>query len=124
MYALVLARPDGALGPQLRRVPGPCDPAQPQRQCGFSFNGNRLSSNAATIPRLVQELRGIAERHVVDRTGLEGLYEIVLQWSPEQTADGPSLFTALQEQLGLKLEAERGPVQVLTIDSIERPIEN
>jgi uncharacterized protein (TIGR03435 family) len=123
MYALVVARP-GASGPALRRVEGPCDPAQPLRVCGFNFNGSRLASNAASMPRLAQELRGLVERHVVDRTGLEGLYEITLQWSPDQQANGPSLFTALQEQLGLKLEPQRGPVEVLVIDSVERPTEN
>jgi uncharacterized protein (TIGR03435 family) len=123
IYALILARP-GTLGERLRRVTGPCDPAQPQRVCGFNFNGSRLASNAVSIPRLAQELRGIVERHVEDRTGLHGLYEVLVEWSPDQQNDGPSLFTALQEQLGLRLEPQRGPVEVLQIDSIERPAEN
>jgi uncharacterized protein (TIGR03435 family) len=62
-------------------------------------------------------------RIVVDRTGLDGRYDIVLKWSPEQTPkdDLPSLFTALQEQLGLKLESSKAMVEVLVIDSVERP---
>jgi uncharacterized protein (TIGR03435 family) len=60
----------------------------------------------------------------VDATGLEGLYEITREWSPDQQGDGPSLLTALQEQLGLRLEPGRGPVEVLVIDSAERPMEN
>lgn len=122
VYALVVARPGG--GPGFKQVPGPCDPAQPLRQCGFNFNGNRLRSGAAALPRFVAELRGIVERHVVDRTGLTGLYEVDLEWSPDQLGDGASLFTALQEQAGLKLEPQRGPVEVLLIEGIERPTEN
>ena len=52
-------------------------------------------------------------------------FDIELDWSPEQTAtDQPSLFSAIQEQLGLKLESERGPVAVVVIDHIERPSED
>jgi uncharacterized protein (TIGR03435 family) len=70
---------------------------------------------------------------VVDRTGLTGDYEFDLTWTPEARPgasaesfvrvdpNGPSLFTAVQEQLGLKLEATTGPVEVLVIDSAERP---
>jgi uncharacterized protein (TIGR03435 family) len=76
---------------------------------------------------------------ILDKTGLEGSFDIKLQWRPDigengpfppsSTAinslpDGPSLFTALQEQLGLKLESGRGPVDVLVIDSVQRPTEN
>src|SRR5687767_4677796 len=56
IYALVLARSDRAFGPQFKEVPGPCDPAQPNRQCGFTFNGSRLSGSRVTMPRLAQEL--------------------------------------------------------------------
>jgi uncharacterized protein (TIGR03435 family) len=73
---------------------------------------------------------------VVDRTGLEGRYEIGLAWAPDRVrlsqngdaapapSDKPSIFAALQEQLGLKLEPERGPVGVVVIDHIERPTQN
>ena len=124
IYTLVRARADRAPGPRLVSTPGPCDPSDPRRVCGFSFTGSRLSSRAVTVARLAAELRGIVERPVVDATGLEGLYEITLEWSPDQQGDGPSLFTALQEQLGLRLESGRGPVEVLVIDSAERPMEN
>ena len=61
----------------------------------------------------------------VDRTQLDGRFDIDLEWSPDQTAtDKPSIFTAVQEQLGLKLESSRGPVDVIVIDHIERPSEN
>lgn len=122
-YALVVARP-GQLGPNLRRVDGPCDPAFPNRQCAVSGRPGALGGRTASIPRLVQELTGVVERRVVDATGLEGLYDMDVRWSAEQQADGPSVFTALEEQLGLKLEARRGPVDLLVIDGVERPAEN
>lgn len=62
---------------------------------------------------------------VVDKTGLHGLYKIDLKWAPDGSdAAGPSVFTALQEQLGLRLNASKGPVEVLAIDRAERPSEN
>jgi uncharacterized protein (TIGR03435 family) len=69
---------------------------------------------------------------VLDRTGLSGNYDFSLRWTPESLdggtpspeASGPSIFTALQEQLGLKLESATGPVQTLVVDHIERPSEN
>jgi uncharacterized protein (TIGR03435 family) len=69
---------------------------------------------------------------LIDRTNLKGLYDIKLQWStelktgaePSSSSDRPSIFTALQEQLGLRLESSKGPVEVLVIDSVQRPSEN
>jgi uncharacterized protein (TIGR03435 family) len=73
----------------------------------------------------------------VDRTGLKGTYDIALRWTPEEgqaflapaeprSVDdlAPSIFTAVQEQLGLRLESQRGPVEVLVIDRAEKPSEN
>jgi len=77
------------------------------------------------------------ERTVEDKTGLIGDFDIELQWAPEISADlnntgatpaadssGPGLFTVLQEQLGLRLEAGKGPVECVVIDHIERPADN
>jgi uncharacterized protein (TIGR03435 family) len=67
---------------------------------------------------------------VVDKTDLKGSFDIELRFTPETLgpappdACGPSLYTALQEQLGLKLESAKGPVEVLVIDSVQRPSEN
>ena len=66
------------------------------------------------------------DRPLIDKTGLQGLYDVTLQWSPEpaqstRPSDFPSLFTAVQEQLGLKLQATKAPVEVLVIDHVERP---
>jgi uncharacterized protein (TIGR03435 family) len=79
-------------------------------------------------------VRGSVGRMVLDRTGLSGAFDLDLEWTPERTAlagdaspgappasEGPSIFTALQEQLGLKLDSRRGPVDVLVIDHVERP---
>jgi len=62
-------------------------------------------------------------RAVVDRTGLTGNWAFELTYAPELSpdSDAPSLFTAIQEQLGLKLEATKGPVDVLVVDRVERP---
>jgi uncharacterized protein (TIGR03435 family) len=69
------------------------------------------------------------DRPLIDKTGLEGLYDVTLQWTPEPveanpTSKFPTLFTALQEQLGLRLESARGPVEMFVIDSVQRPSEN
>jgi len=82
-------------------------------------------------------LRGIAEqmevlalRPVIDRTGLEGFYEVTLKYRPgppeaeSKPGDLPILFTAIQEQLGLKLQPSRAPLSTLIIDWIDRPSEN
>jgi uncharacterized protein (TIGR03435 family) len=71
------------------------------------------------------------ERPIFDRTGLSGQFETKLEWKvarqlqSKDDSDGPSLFTALEEQLGLKLEARKGPVDILIVDSAEKiPTEN
>lgn len=63
---------------------------------------------------------------VIDKTGLTGAYDWKLEWDPDPAADStlPSLFTAVQEQLGLRLEAQKGPMPVLVIDSAEHPSDN
>ena len=88
------------------------------------------------MPRLAGVFRSRVDRPVLDRTDLAGVYDLELEWSSdlglqqapagsagvsELTADGLSLFTALQEQLGLKLDATQAPVDVIVIDSAERP---
>ena len=82
----------------------------------------RIKADALSSDLLVQLLASASGRIVVDRTGLKGPFVIDLEWSQDQTAsDNPSIFTAVQEQLGLKLEPARAPVDVLVIDSVERP---
>jgi uncharacterized protein (TIGR03435 family) len=98
-----------------------------------------MMGNAANWSLFVRFLSQRLDRPVVDRTGLSGRYDFLLQWTPEvgeprvdpggnplPTADttGPSIFSAVQEQLGLRLESAKGPVEVLVIDRAEMPDEN
>jgi uncharacterized protein (TIGR03435 family) len=151
IYALKLSRPDGQLGPGLRASTTDCAAlfargrnGPPPRgmgpgerpACGMRIGPGQLMAGAMPISQLILPLAQFTERLVFDRTGLTGNFEIDLTWTPDRlpsgppppgappvTIDpnGPSLFTALQEQLGLKLESERAPVEVLVIDHVERP---
>ena len=67
------------------------------------------------------------DRPVVDQTGIEGAFDFTLEWSPDQKSEdsGPAIFTALEEQLGLRLEARKLPVSILVVDSVSRtPTDN
>jgi len=83
-----------------------------------------ITDHGVAIPIFIKQLSGLVDRAVVDQTGLKGSYDLNLQWTREQDT-GPSLFTALEEQLGLKLSGGKGPVEILVIDHVVRvPIEN
>ena len=141
IYSLVQARTD-RLGEQLRRFGGDCArdvvvPDTTGAACGgFKFLGRgRLVAHAVTIPMLVSILANLPDlgRIVQDHTALGGNFDLELTWTPASVGQdqsdtsqsvAPSLFTALEEQLGLKLEPTRGPVDVLVIDSVERPTPN
>jgi uncharacterized protein (TIGR03435 family) len=98
-----------------------------------STNGGRgsLKGTNATIARLAERLSNLLGEPVVDGTGNAGFFDFTLTWSLEKTTpspasindtdSGPSIFTALQEQLGLKLERRRVPLEILVIDSVTRP---
>jgi uncharacterized protein (TIGR03435 family) len=88
-----------------------------------------------SVAVLAEELSKAAGRDVVDKTGMTGRYHLKLQWTPDDAAapssgngaasdSGPSLFTAIEEQLGLKLESAKGPVEVLVVDHVEMPSQN
>jgi uncharacterized protein (TIGR03435 family) len=119
VYALVLARTDGQLGPTIRRTTEP-----PNFRQGIGTLAGR-----APIAVLVSTLAFATQHHVVDRTGLHGTYEMNVHWTPmnlpngltPDVPDSPSVFTAVQEQLGLKLESTKAPVDVLVIDKVEKP---
>lgn len=114
----------------------------PPPACGrFMFGTRRLAGNNVTMEMLAENLGVISsvDRPVVNRTGLGGNCDLNLNFTPQATESGsgagadasasdpaapPSIFTALQEQLGLKLEAQTGPAEVFVVDHVERPSEN
>jgi uncharacterized protein (TIGR03435 family) len=148
IYQLVVARADGRLGPEMRPsdsdcdaiaagiragVPPPRKPGEPP-PCGSMGGPARIIAGGVTMPQFATTLSTRLERPVVDKTNLTGRFKFTLAFTPEQMPtgtpppgvppidpNGPSFFTALQEQLGLKLESVKGPVDVLVVDSIERP---
>jgi uncharacterized protein (TIGR03435 family) len=107
--------------------------------CGLRMGHGRLSAVDATIAQLLPSLSNTVQRVVHDRTGLTDRYHMEMSWTPDRMPQSPavpsagasslppvdpngtSIFTALQEQLGLKLESARAPVDVLVIDRVERP---
>jgi uncharacterized protein (TIGR03435 family) len=117
---------------------------QPSQVNGTTVNARNgeltVRGSDNTIALLADALGKQLGRVVVDRTGLEGRYDLTLKWTPDELSDSqggasgarsstsdasaPSLFTAIQEQLGLKLVPEKGPVAVLVIDHVEMPSEN
>src|SRR5215467_8844551 len=160
IYALVLARSDGKLGPKMKvsttdcaarmasmRAGGgpPALPAPGERPpCGARMFPGNVTAGSMTMTQIVNGLARMPglNRTVVDRTGLTGAYDFELTFTPDQMPqgrgepppgapplpaidpNGPSLFTALQEQLGLKLEPTRAPVNVLVIDNAEQPTDD
>jgi uncharacterized protein (TIGR03435 family) len=147
IYALMVARSDGRLGPDLRPSASDCvgKEAKTQIPCtvlpmmaGAGSFG--LRAKGQTLEALLSILTQATGRTVVDKTGLTGLYDFQLKFDPEvmlrmvsqqgvnlptpasvPPSDSPALMTAIQEQLGLKLDSQRGPVDSLVIDHIEAP---
>ncbi len=95
---------------------------------GGSGRGRAHVSGKFSMPRFADYLSDRLGRPVLDQTKLDGAYAITLEWVPdstEESASGPSIYTALQEQLGLKLVATKGPTTVLVVDHVEKaPTEN
>jgi uncharacterized protein (TIGR03435 family) len=156
VYALVLARPDGRLGPGIKASTADCQAVEEARkkaaasgapptpapklgakpECGMqSVSMNcvqRLATGGMPIGAVTIPIQQTVGRPVVDRTGLTGRWDIELQFActtgPLVAADRPdapaSVFTALQEQLGLKLESRKEKMDVLVIDQVEMPTPN
>lgn len=147
VYALVVAKG----GPKLKPTTGDNDvfegrgPAGPGRGRGPGVRISRGEINASDAPvsMLADQLSRILGRNVIDKTGLPGNYDFVLKFTeeggqpmmmrapgadpnapPPPENQNPSIFAALQEQLGLKLESQKGPVKVYIVDRIEKPSEN
>lgn len=134
-------------GPGAPGQPAPAGQPQVQVQqaqlggCGSTGGPGQRTSRGVTMAELATSLSGLVNRVVINRTGLGGAFDFELQWTPDQfqgagplggipgapppapSTDStfPSLFTALQEQLGLRLDSQRGPVEVIVIDHVERP---
>ncbi|BDC51896.1 hypothetical protein F183_A42110 [Bryobacterales bacterium F-183] len=153
-YSLV----QGKGGPKLKVSDTP--PPTPPAAAGVAAPGGgrpqmmrigrgQIHANGVTMKSFAQQLSQILGRPVTDNTGIEGYYDIELDYAPEPgqgggmmiggggpgappppgaipqaDSNGPSIFTALQEKLGLKLESSKGPVDILVIDSISKPTEN
>jgi uncharacterized protein (TIGR03435 family) len=154
VYALTLARKDGKLGPGLTETKeGACTPPDPSKPLpppgpgvsapcgGFMMQVRALKASSIPIGQITAPLSRFLGRRVIDKTGLTGKYDINLEWTPDETQvaqmilppdapkpsvdpAGPSIFTAVQEQLGLKLESQKGPVEIIVIDRAEKPSEN
>jgi len=145
-YALTIARRDGRIGPQLRASRVDCmarmeaqrrnevvpPPPEGSKPCGVKGGAGFLDLGGMPMSALAQALSGHAGRQVVDETGLTGTFDAEMQYAPATgprapadsappASDGPSLFTAVQEQLGLKLEPSKTSIDVLVIDHIQRP---
>jgi bla regulator protein blaR1 len=146
VYALVIAKtglkvheatpgdayPNGFKGPDSRGGAG---------MMFMEGNGGPVRGQGIPMANLVHFLSQQLGRIVVDKTGLTGKYDFTLQWTPDESqgppggppgidnapppdTSGPSIFTAIQEQLGLKLESQKGPVEILVIDHAEKPSAN
>ncbi|HEY6849483.1 MAG TPA: TIGR03435 family protein [Terracidiphilus sp.] len=139
MYNLVIAKSGIRMQPAKEQVPAQA------RHMLMAHGAGEIESTGASVQSFVRMLSAQLGRTVVDKTGLTGNYDYTLKWTPdddapamarpdetapspnggaEQNPSGPSLFTALEEQLGLKLESSKGPGDVIVIDHIELPTPN
>ena len=178
IYALVMTRSDGKLGPKLSKTTDDCEAITAERRAAARARGPgpgpipvplnppapterpictvnmmpvqgagapftvRYRAGGQTIEALTRQLSGMVNRLVVDRTGLTGLYDYEIEFSPARTLntapitapvngtapaapidDGPSVFESVQ-QLGLKLESTKGPVEYLIVDSVEKAVDD
>jgi uncharacterized protein (TIGR03435 family) len=164
IYALIVANQSGKLGSKLTPSTQDCTPAARGRgnapspppptgppppgtrpACGITLGGGRIMAGGQSMAQLANTLSQFSGRIVVDRTGLSGLYDVDLEFTPDpglrgrgpggglppapggdRVVDpaGVAIFTAIQEQLGLKLDSQRGPVPVLVVESVSQPTEN
>jgi bla regulator protein blaR1 len=152
VFALVKANRNGTLGPKLvpstvdcaalfaARAKGEAPLTTPGKvpMCTIAPLPGHLRASAVMMSQFAGALSYNAGREVVDQTGLSGAYDIDLQWTPElgfsardtdaglppPPPDAPSFFTALQQQLGLKVESQKDSIEVIVIDHVERPTED
>jgi uncharacterized protein (TIGR03435 family) len=117
VYALVAAKN----GPKIKAVEDSGDHST-------NNDGHHLTAKGITMARLAEFLSRNMDRPVVDLTEMKGVFDLTLDWTPEKAgddADGPTLLTALQQQLGLKLQPHKAPIEMIVVDHAERiPVEN
>jgi bla regulator protein blaR1 len=117
-------------------------PGVTRRGSTIQMGRGELTLQKAPIAMFAEQLSNLLSRGVTDQTGLAGRYDFKLTWTPDESQmqmrgpgdaaegaappsdSGPSIFTAVQEQLGLKLESAKGPVRIYVLDRIEKPTEN
>ena len=151
VYALTVTRPDGKLGAAIKPSTTDCEALMAGRRgggpppplpdpngpvvCGLRGSFGRIQMGGFLVSEFARSLQGLAGRLVLNRTGLKGPYDLELTFAqdrpngplppgvelPPVDPNAPNLFTALQEQLGLKLESTKAPIEVLVIDSVEQP---
>jgi len=145
IYALVVAKGGPKLTPTTHTPPDPDGPkpsAPPQNGPQLMLSRGKINAVAAPISGLADILAlmpDLGDRLVVDKTGIQGKYDFTLEFTQENVTpkgpqslesapppdpSAPSIFTALQDQLGLRLESTKGPVDTIVIDHIEQPSEN
>ena len=138
VYDLIVARAAGTLGPQLKPSTAQCTeaPRGEQNPCGmsgsFGTGHGDLEAVGQPLDRLATQLSTAVDRIVINKTGLSGRFDFHISWGPGgfgsadagRPDDAPSIFTTVQEQLGLRLMPGKGPVQVVIIDHVERPSDN
>ncbi len=134
VFNLTVAKDGPKLQATIEGRPGPGGLSAGSARSNGTPAGVEMSGSGITMQRLVSMLASRAGRPMIDRTNLTGTYDFNLKFAPSAAPTagpdsatepiGPSLFTAIQEQLGLRLESGKGPIEVLVIDSVSKPSEN
>jgi bla regulator protein BlaR1 len=133
IYRMVVASRDGKLGPSIYRIDDAECGGSNLQPCDLAAWSGGMTSSGMGLQQLAVALFNASQttgvdRPVIDQTGLAGMFGFTLMFSSfntvAQVSDDPSIFVALREQLGLKLEPARGPVERLVIDSVEQPTPN
>lgn len=142
VYEAVIARADGQLGPAMRAATLDCSPSNTANRvlCGTRIATGLVQGKSVNWRVVLDQLPSEVGRPVIDRTGLTGMFEVTLEWTPDPAAmpspdaaaraaaaaaaagdRAVTIFTALQEQLGIRLQPARAPLDVLVVDRVERP---
>jgi uncharacterized protein (TIGR03435 family) len=143
VYALVVGKDGLKMKPSADQITpevnGPAPRGAGPNHGAIRIGAGSLIGNAVTLPLFIRFLSQRLDRTIVDKTNLTGRFDIRLQWTPSAgenplspggdalppaDSSGPSIFSAIQEQLGLKLESARGPVEMFVIDQVAKPSEN